>query len=44
MRFKTRVSLPCVKESGDIDAKFLPVLQQWKRSNTIEAGPGARPP
>jgi ubiquitin-conjugating enzyme E2 variant len=36
LRFRTRVALPCVTDTGAVDARALPVMSNWRRQNTIE--------
>ena len=35
LRFRTRITLPCVTDQGVVDSRALPVLSQWKRTYTI---------
>ena len=36
LKFRTRVSLPCVRDNGGVDPRALPVTANWTRKNTIE--------
>jgi ubiquitin-conjugating enzyme E2 variant len=37
LKFRTRVALSCVsKDTGKVEPRGLPILTNWRRSNTIE--------
>jgi ubiquitin-conjugating enzyme E2 variant len=37
LKFRTRVALSCVsKDTGKVEPRGLPILANWRRSNTIE--------
>ena len=36
LRFRTRISLGCVTDTGVVDPRVLPILSNWRRNNTIE--------
>ena len=36
LKFRTRVSLPGVTESGQVDPRGFPIMANWRRQNTIE--------